>query len=110
MNQKGFNIKNIFITGGSAKNTIYVEEHASVTNCSVMIPQESESVLVGAALLGAVAAKRYETIREAMSYMNGVKAVVSPNEGTRKFHQLKYQVFLKMYEDFMSYRIIMENL
>jgi hypothetical protein len=38
--------------------------------CPVALPREKESVLLGAAVLGAVAAKKFVSIREAMMALN----------------------------------------
>lgn len=91
------------------KNRIYVQEHADITQCIVIHPQESEAVLLGASILGAVASNTYSSILEAMSHMNKIKEITQPNPITKQYHQKKYQVFLKLYEDFISYRKIMED-
>ncbi|KAL4564279.1 hypothetical protein LXL04_028339 [Taraxacum kok-saghyz] len=38
--------------------------------CRIILPRESESVLLGAAILGAVGAKKYSSLREAMKALN----------------------------------------
>lgn len=38
--------------------------------CPIILPRENESVLLGAAILGAVAAKRYSSLIEAMKALN----------------------------------------
>lgn len=40
-----------------------------------MMPRESESVLLGAAILGAVAAKKYSSLSEAMKALNAAGQV-----------------------------------
>lgn len=43
--------------------------------CPIILPRENESVLLGAAILGAVAAKRYSSLIEAMKAMNAAGLV-----------------------------------
>ena len=41
----------------------------------VILPRESESVLLGAAILGAVSAKKYSSLREAMKALSAAGQV-----------------------------------
>lgn len=45
------------------------------SGCPIILPREKESVLLGAAILGAVAAKRYSSLFEAMKAMNAAGQV-----------------------------------
>jgi len=38
--------------------------------CPIILPRESESVLLGAAILGAVATRKYHNLSEAMKALN----------------------------------------
>jgi len=38
--------------------------------CPIILPRESESVLLGAAILGAVATRKYHNLGEAMKALN----------------------------------------
>jgi ribulose kinase len=40
------------------------------TGCPIILPRENESVLLGAAILGAVAAKKFSGVRDAMRALN----------------------------------------
>jgi ribulose kinase len=42
----------------------------NVTGFPVALPRENEAVLLGAAVLGAVAAKKYSSVRDAMVALN----------------------------------------
>lgn len=46
--------------------------------CPIILPRESESVLLGAAILGAVASKKFSNLREAMKAMNAAGQVCLP--------------------------------
>ena len=45
------------------------------TGCSIILPRESESVLLRAAILGAVVAKKYLGLRGAMKALNSAGLV-----------------------------------
>ena len=105
MNAEGYAINTIIITGGGSKNPLFLREHADATGCRVVVPRESEAVLLGAAMLGAVAAGKYVSIREAMDSMSGTGKVIEPEGGQiAAYHDAKYRVFLRLHDDTQSYR------
>ncbi|MFH1116039.1 MAG: FGGY-family carbohydrate kinase, partial [Pseudomonadota bacterium] len=56
MTRSGYEIQTVLITGGGAKNPIFLREHADITGRRIVLPKEPEAVLLGSAMLGAVAA------------------------------------------------------
>ena len=46
-----------------------------VVGCPIILPRESESVLLGAAILGAVAARQYSSLNKAMRALNAAGQV-----------------------------------
>ncbi len=104
MNESGFAIDTIFACGGGIKNPIFIQEHADITGCKIVLPRESEAVLLGAAILGAVASGFYSSVHEGMSKMSRYAKIVEPNGfEIRKYHERKYMVFKEMYNDFIKY-------
>src|SRR6202011_603906 len=69
MDAQGYRISKIFACGGGLKNDVFLREHVDITRCDLVLPKEPEAVLLGSAILGAVAAKAYPTILEAMTAM-----------------------------------------
>ncbi|XP_057987958.1 uncharacterized protein LOC110642073 isoform X2 [Hevea brasiliensis] len=69
-NAHGHKIDTLLACGGLSKNPVFVQEHADIIGCPIVLPRESESVLLGAAILGAVAAKKYTSLSEAMKALN----------------------------------------
>jgi len=107
MNASGFRIRTLFASGGDTKNPVFVREHADVTGCRVILPRESEAVLLGAAVLGAVASGDQPSILDAMARMNAAGSEIAPSGGAvAEFHERKHRVFLRMYDDQMAYRTI----
>lgn len=104
MNANSHRIRTLVATGGDTKNPLFLREHADVTGCEIVLPREPEAVLLGAAMLGAVASGHVATVVEAMGKMGGTGARVVPSGGeTAAYHEAKHAVFLRMYEDQVAY-------
>lgn len=96
MNNQGYAIEKIFMCGGHLKNERFIKEHADITGCPVVIPRETEAVLLGSAILGAVAAGAYKTIFDAMGNMCRTDRVVEPDLSLRSYHDAKYEIYKEM--------------
>jgi len=108
MNANGYRIDTILACGGDTKNPVFVREHADATGCRVVLPREPEAVLLGSAILGAVAAGEFPSVLDAMAAMNAAERVIEPaGEAVREFHAKKHAVFQRMYQDQMEYRRLM---
>ncbi|KAL8488827.1 hypothetical protein ACS0TY_024474 [Phlomoides rotata] len=110
-NDKGHKIDTLLACGGLTKNPLFIQEHANITGYPIVLPRENESVLLGAAILGAVASKNYSTVREAMKALNAPGQVVHPSSDPkiRKYHDGKYRIFRDLYEQQLSHRSIMKE-
>ncbi|XP_010265464.1 PREDICTED: FGGY carbohydrate kinase domain-containing protein-like isoform X1 [Nelumbo nucifera] len=110
-NSNGHKIDTLLACGGLAKNHLYIQAHADITGCPVILPRESESVLLGAAILGAVAAKKYSSLIEAMKALNAAGQVIHPSKdpNVKKYHDAKYRIVRELYEQQLSHRSIMDQ-
>jgi len=99
----------LLICGGLSKNQIFIETHAEACGLPVLCPNEKEMVLVGAAILGACAAKFYPDLESASHAMGGQGTVFRPDQESKTYHERKYKVFLKMLEHQRLYRDIMDG-
>ncbi|KAA8535566.1 hypothetical protein F0562_030548 [Nyssa sinensis] len=108
-NAHGHEIDTLLACGGLAKNPLFIQEHADIIGYPIILPRESESVLLGAAILGAVAAKKYSSLQEAMKALNAAGQVVYPSKDpkVKKYHDAKYRIFRELYEQQLSQRSIM---
>ena len=87
-----------------------VREHAEATGCPIVVPKEPEAVLLGAAMLGAVASGAYPSLVAAMGAMNEAAMLVQPTGGrVARLHEAKHRVFLRMHEDQLAYRAQMSE-
>ena len=109
MNAAGYRIRTLIACGGDAKNPLFVREHADATGCRIVLPREQEAVLLGSAILGAVACGDEPTVIAAMGKMTSAGPIVSPTGGAvAVYHDAKYGVFRRMYDDQMEYRRLMQ--
>ena len=108
MNRRGYRIDTLLVCGGGTKNPVFLREHADITGCRLVLPQEPEAVLLGSAVLGAVAGGRHASVLAAMQAMNAAGRVVAPTKGAvTRFHAAKYRVFHRMHVDFLAHRALM---
>jgi FGGY-family pentulose kinase len=107
MTDAGHRIDTLFACGGDTKNPVFVREHADATGRAIVRPREAESVLLGAAILGAVASGAHPSVVAAMSAMSYAGAVVAPSQSTARYHENKHAVFQRMHTDQLAYRALM---
>jgi FGGY-family pentulose kinase len=99
MNAAGYRIERIFATGGGTKNPVWLQEHADITGCSIVLAQEAEAVILGSAILAAVAAGAFPNIPAAMKAMSHAGEVIQPNPANADYHQAKFEIYREMYEE-----------
>ncbi|GBQ30184.1 FGGY-family carbohydrate kinase [Gluconacetobacter azotocaptans] len=109
LNGQGYAIDTILATGGGTKNPVFVREHANATGCRILLPEEPDAVLLGSAILGAVAGGVYPSIGDGMAAMSRTGAEILPDARSRGFHDAKFQVFRQMYANQKQYRDIMSR-
>ena len=109
MNESGYQIETLFVTGGGTKNPLWLQEHADATGLTLILPKEPEAVLLGSAILAATAAGAYPNIHAAMQGMSGRGQVVRPNLATAAYHQAKFEIFREMYREQLRRREAMHG-
>ncbi|WP_145521960.1 FGGY-family carbohydrate kinase [Yersinia aldovae] len=110
MNQNGYRIDTMMASGGGTKNPIFVQEHANATGCAMLLPEESEAMLLGSAMMGTVAAGVFESLPEAMTAMSRIGKTVTPQTNKIKaYYDRKYRVFHQMYHDHIRYQELMQE-
>jgi FGGY-family pentulose kinase len=109
LNARGFHISKILATGGGTKNPLWLRQHADATGMEIVLGRESESVLLGAAILGANASGAFGSVTEAMRAMSAAGEVIAPNPAVRAYHDAKYQVYRSLYQEQLRHREIMRS-
>lgn len=91
---RGYALRSIVMSGGAAKSHLVRQLTADATGMDVVIPEAGEPVLLGAAMLGAVAAGAFADLGAAMAAMARDADRISPAGGRiAAFHAAKRAVF-----------------
>ena len=108
MRANGIIVDTLVVSGGLAQNKLFLREHADATGCAIVVPDQREPILVGSAMLGAVASGHYPDLRAAMQAMSGPGTRIATRGGDiAAYHDRKYHVFRRMQEDFIAYAQLM---
>jgi D-ribulokinase len=85
------------ISGGAGRSPLVRQIMADTTGLTIAVPETPEPVLLGAAMLGAVAAKSRGSIAEAMAAMSAIGRLSEPTaSGMADFHRSKRKVHALM--------------
>jgi FGGY-family pentulose kinase len=83
----------IVMGGGAGRSPLVRQIMADTTGLTVALPQTQEPVLLGAAMLGAVASGAYASIGETMASMSALGRLSEPTApGMAEFHRTKRSV------------------
>jgi D-ribulokinase len=89
----GYDFDTLVVSGGAARSALVRQIIADATRRRVAAPETSEPVLLGSAMLGAVAAGR-QTMRGAMATMSRLGTVIEPAGGdVAVLHARKREAF-----------------
>lgn len=108
MNEHGFHVETIIACGGDTKNRLFLREHADATRCRIVLAEEPEAVLLGSAMLGAVAAGAYPDLLTAMASMSRPGRVIAPCATAADYHDSKTRVFELMLQHQRTYSELMQ--
>lgn len=109
LNEHGYKIEQILVTGGGCKNPVWLQQHANAIGMPLILPREPEAVLLGTAMLAAVGSGIYENLPAAMQKMAGRGDVIYPQPGTEEFHTAKFNIFREQYQQHLKRREIMKD-
>lgn len=92
--QNGIAISTIIVSGGAAQSQLACQILADSTGLAVALPEAPEPVLLGSAMLAAMACGEYQDARSAMSAMSGHAQLFSPAGGNlARLHMARYRTF-----------------
>jgi D-ribulokinase len=110
LNRGGYRIRKLFVTGGGVKNSLWLQEHADITGCEIILAREADAVLLGSAILAATAAGVHPDMLSAMQAMSGAGRTIRPRRETARYHQAKFAVFRNLYRQQLRHRAQMEKI
>jgi xylulokinase len=94
----GVAVRQVFSTGGGAKSALWRQIKADVTSVPVAVLEQSETTILGDAILAAVAMGRYKNLDEACEQMVRVRAQIEPHPATHQAYERAYASYLSLYE------------
>lgn len=97
LNDTGYDITHIHLSGGHTASRVLVKLYADVTGCHVVMSDCQEPVLLGAAMLAAAALDRDGGLANAASQMAGTESLHDPDEDARADHDRRYAIFHQMH-------------
>ncbi len=81
------------ISGGAGRSGLVRQIMADTTGLAIAVPETQEPVLLGAAMLGAVAGRCCGSLGEAMAWMSAIGRLNEPTaSGMVEFHRTKRRV------------------
>ncbi|NMA98163.1 MAG: FGGY-family carbohydrate kinase [Phyllobacteriaceae bacterium] len=96
LNNSGYAIDTLHITGGHTRNPLLMELYADATRCTVVEPSAPDATLLGMAMVAASAATVYPDLAEACIAMQQSGSALSPDaEASARFDR-DYRIFLQM--------------
>jgi FGGY-family pentulose kinase len=99
LNAKGYVIDTLHVTGGHTKNPLLMELYADATGCTVVAPPDnSDSVLLGTAMVAAPAAGLYPNLSQSCLNMQQRGQTREPNKIARARLERDYRIFLEMHK------------
>jgi FGGY-family pentulose kinase len=107
MSRNGHNLESLRVCGQLAENPLWCRELADATGLPLEVPRCPDPLLRGSAMAAATAAGHFSTIRDAMAANDDAVDVVEPRLARAHFHEAKYQVYCRLYDDQMAYRELM---
>ncbi len=109
MNKAGYAIERLHACGGGSKNPA---PHAGARRRDGLRDLSSpatEPVLLGSAMLAAVAAGVYPSVVDAIASMSPEAEAVKPNRSRKSLLDIRHRIFLRMYEHQLEYRQLTEE-
>lgn len=92
----GISTDTIVISGGAGQNPLVRQLLADAIGLTVAASTSPEPVLLGSAILAAVAAKRYPDMMAAMSAMSELGDVYTPDRAVASWHSTRLSAFEKL--------------
>ncbi len=98
LGEKGITCELIVISGGAGTSALVRQILADATGCAVGKPATQEPVLLGAAMLAAVAAGKEPDLPTAAGRMTRFASITEPDPARRELHERRKVIFRELQE------------
>jgi FGGY-family pentulose kinase len=96
LNQHGYVIDTLHVTGGHTRNPLLMELYADATRCRTVEPSAPDAVLLGTAMVAAGGARLHPTLAAAGAAMHRGGAVRDPDPATEARYERDWRAFQAM--------------
>lgn len=91
--QMGVTVEQIVISGGAGRHPLVRQLLADSCGCAVLATKAEEPVLLGSAILGAVAGKVAGSVEQAMAQFSELDSQYQPNADFSQLHAKRYEAY-----------------
>lgn len=102
--QGGYDVPEIRVTGGQARNVIWNQMKADITGATVLVPEIEDAELLGAAICALTALGDYPDLLSASRSLNRLRARFTPREDRHRFYRKLYDEYWERWERTMNCR------
>jgi len=95
--ENGLEIDAVYISGGTAKSDLWIKIHADVSNIPFIIPEFTESTILGSAICASVGAGIYNNVIDASNNMVRMKRIIEPDEKNHNKYEFYFDKYRKTY-------------
>ena len=97
LGERGYPLDTLHVTGGHVRNPLLMELYRDVTGCRVVLPQTNDAVLLGTAMVAAVAGRLYPDLPAAGVGMYPGGSEYLPDPARKAGYDRDYRRFLALY-------------
>ncbi len=98
MRKNGTKIETIVIAGGATRSRFWLQMHADVTNCEVIVTECPDAPALGCAILASVGVGIYQNAEEACGRMVKRLETIKPNKkSTTEYEKVYEKAYSKLY-------------
>lgn len=98
LNENGWTINMLHVTGGHTKNAILMELYAEATGCVLAEPLAEDATLLGTAMIAAFACGAYPSLAAASTAMHRGGVRRETYGASARQYQRDYEIFLEMHK------------
>ncbi|QRM56478.1 FGGY-family carbohydrate kinase [Sinorhizobium sp. BG8] len=96
LSECGYPLDTLHVTGGHVRNSLLMELYRDVTGCRVVVPDTNDAVLLGTAMVAAVAGGLYPDLAAAGEAMYPGGSEFAPNPALKEGYDRDYRRFLAL--------------
>ncbi len=91
-------IGSIISMGGGAKSSLWNQIKADITGLELLIPENTETALLGAAIIAGMGIRVYEDFGTATSKVVSIEKKYSPDSGNKSIYDITYKKYVELYD------------